>query len=177
MSLHPVVNLGAALLLFSTACAQDPYERLVACKQLIHEARSCADAEPWEDAVARCEERGRQQVASLEQRLERVLAASGWQGGSAEIVPAAAHVLEHESGPRELQLQLGTARARLESCRNPDSIAGALARERGCQQRVVSTWDPERKFEYEVCNEFVIDARHHGVEKAFASYALGPSSH
>lgn len=175
MSLQAVLMWGAALLLLSTACGQDPYERLVACKKLIHAARSCADSEPWEDAVARCEARNRQQVTSLEERLDRVLTASGWKEDDTEIVPAAMHVLDREAGPRELQLQLGTARARLESCRNPDSIAGALARERGCQKRSVATWDAERKFEYEVCNEFVIDARHHGVEKAVASYSLGPS--
>ena len=163
----------------TAGCAEDPYERLVRCKALLQEARSCADAEAWDAAVTRCEERHSEAVAGLEERLESQLAALG--AGEVDLsgdpqgegVLAAAWQTRGPEGPRALQGQLAAARTRLASCSNPDSIAGALARGRGCRVRQVATWDEDRKFDYEVCSEFVLDARHGVVAQASSGYRRG----
>jgi len=170
-----VIPLG-----LTAGCAEDPYERLVRCKVLIQEARTCADAEEWDTAVLRCEERHGDAVTGLEDRLELQLAAMldtegelTSDGPPGDIRLAAAWQNRDPEGPRALQSQLAAARTRLASCANPDSIAGALARGRGCRVREVATWDDDRKFDYEVCNEFVLDARHGVVAQASAGYRTG----
>ena len=168
-------------------CAEDPYERLVRCKSLLEDARSCADSEDWETAVLRCEERNQAAVASLEERLAVRLAAALQEElnttaagaaadpteAEAEIVLAATWRSRGPEGPRALQSQLAAARTRLASCANPDSIAGALARGRGCRVREVATWTDDQKFDYEVCREFVLDARHGVIAQASAGYRRG----
>ncbi len=44
---------------------------------------------------------------------------------------------------------------------------------RSSRVREVATWDDDRKFDYEVCNEFVLDARHGVVAQASAGYRTG----